>query len=159
MKRNTLRIAAIAATAAIAIGAGSGLAQASEARQPASEPRAVEVLNASTARELLADTAFVAELSAEEAQYLRAVEAGPDNGNHAPAAEQAWPLAVAALAARYGPALVRGAIAAAKNGSGALKAYLKTTKLARDPSEMQAFINTIMQFFGSPPMAAPENRF
>ncbi|MFE9468569.1 hypothetical protein ACFYNW_33940 [Streptomyces virginiae] len=158
MNRNTLRIAAVSATAAIAIGAGSALAQASEARQPTSATQSVETLSASDARELLADTAFVAELSATEAQYLQAVGAGPDNSTHAPAAEQAWPLAVAPLAARYGPALVRGAIAAAKNGSGALKAYLKTTKLARDPSEMQAFINTIMQFFGTPPMAAPENR-
>ncbi|MFF9056750.1 hypothetical protein ACF09Z_37065 [Streptomyces erythrochromogenes] len=149
---------AVSATAAIAIGAGSGLAQASEARQPASATRPAEVPSASDARVLLADAAFVAELSAAEAQYLRAVEAVPDNGTHAPAAEQAWPLAVAALAARYGPTLIRGAIAASKNGVGALKAYLQTTKLARDPSEMQAVINTIMQFFGTPPMAAPENR-
>ncbi|MDA5286329.1 hypothetical protein [Streptomyces sp. Isolate_45] len=158
MNRKTLRMVAVAAMAAIAIGAGSGLAQASEARQPASATQPVGVLGASDTRVLPADTALVAELSATDAQSLRAVEAGPGNNTHAPAAEQAWPLAVAALAARYGPTLIRGAIAASKNGVGALRAYLKTTKLARDPSEMQAVINTIMQFFGTPPMAAPGNR-
>ncbi|MFF3431808.1 hypothetical protein [Streptomyces sp. NPDC002602] len=158
MNRKTLRMVAVSAMAAIAIGAGSGLAQASEARQSASATQPVEALSASNARVLPADTAFVAELSSTDAQFLGAIEAGPGNDPHAPAAEQAWPLAVAALAARYGPTLIRAAIAASKNGVGALRAYLKTTKLARDPSEMQAVINTIMQFFGTPPMAASGNR-
>ena len=158
MNRKTLRMVAVSAMAAIAMGAGSGLAQASEARQATSATQPVGALSASDAHALLADTAFIAELSATDAQSPLAVEAGPSNNTHAPAAEQAWPLAVAALAARYGPTLIRGAIAASKNGVGALRAYLKTTKLARDPSEMQAVINTIMQFFGTPPMAAPGDR-
>lgn len=50
MNRNTLRIAAVCATVAIALGAGSGLAQASEARLSASATQPVETLSASDAR-------------------------------------------------------------------------------------------------------------
>ncbi|MFK8845919.1 hypothetical protein [Streptomyces sp. Ac-502] len=65
-------------------------------------------------------------------------------------AQHAWPVKVAKLVWKYGAGVVTGAIKAAKNGAGALKEYLKTTKLARDPSEMQAFINTILEFFSAP---------
>ncbi len=166
-----IRIASVSLVTAAAVGVGGvSTAQAAERPEgPAVSASALPVddqtvnhvlsvlngLDETATPEQIA-YAFFPDDAQARAHVLGAASSAPISDLYEPTVQQAWPLAVAALAIRYGPKIVKGAIAAAKKGSAAVRAYLKTTKLARDPSTMEAFINTIMNFFGAP--TAPVHR-
>ncbi len=122
MNRNTLRMAAVSAVAALALGAGSGLAQASEAPSPARGTQAT--LSASDARVLLANPTLVAELAPAEGQALQAVADGSADQVQARAALGGAAKALFNLMKKNGGKVWNGAKKAANKGWGAFKGYM-----------------------------------
>ncbi|MER6390489.1 hypothetical protein ABT236_18705 [Streptomyces sp. NPDC001523] len=124
MNRNTVRIATVSALAALTLGAGAGLAQASEAPQARPAATAQATLSASDARALLANPAVSAELKAEDAQTLRAVANGTATEVQARAAIGGAVKALFNLLKKYGGKILSGAYNAAKAGWGKFRSYM-----------------------------------
>ncbi|AWW39185.1 hypothetical protein ADL00_24230 [Streptomyces sp. AS58] len=123
MNRSTLRLAAVSAVAAVTLGAGAGLAQASQAAEarPAAAPAA---LSAADARALLTNPAVKAELKAEDTRALRAVADGTASKAQSRAAISGAVKALFNLMKRHGGKLWDDAVKAAKSGWGKFRSYM-----------------------------------
>lgn len=124
MNRNTLRLAAVSALAAVTLGTGAGLAQASEATQARTAAAAEVTLSAAQARTLLANPAVKAELSAQEVQSVRAVADGSATKAQTRGAVSSAVKALYNLMKRHGGKLYDDAVKAAKQGWGKFRSYM-----------------------------------
>ncbi|MEY9992545.1 hypothetical protein ABIE67_004577 [Streptomyces sp. V4I8] len=124
MNRNTLRMAAVSALAAVALGTGAGLAQASEADRARTAATAEVTLSAANARALLANRAVMAELKAGDAQSVRAVADGTASKAQSRAAIGSAAKALYNLLKRHGGKLFDDAVKAARSGWGKFRSYM-----------------------------------
>ncbi|MEV6649231.1 hypothetical protein [Streptomyces sp. NPDC051219] len=126
MNRSTLRMAAVSAMAAVTLGAGAGLAQASETghTNKSSVRTAQATLTAPEARALLANSAIVAELPAKDAKSLRAVANGTATEVQARAGIGSAAKALFNLLKKHGGKVYDDALKAAKGGWGKFRSYM-----------------------------------
>jgi hypothetical protein len=118
-------LAAVSAVAAVSVGAGATLAQASEAAAPARPAASSEAtLTAAQARALLADPAVSAELKAQDTTSLRAVAAGTATDVQARGAVGGAAKALFNLLKKHGGKIYSGAVKAAKGNWGKFRSYM-----------------------------------
>ncbi|MFB8782633.1 hypothetical protein VSS38_23305 [Streptomyces albogriseolus] len=111
--------------AAVSVGAGATLAQASEAAAPARPAASSEAtLTAAQARALLADPAVSAELKAQDTTSLRAVAAGTATDVQARGAVGGAAKALFNLLKKHGGKIYSGAVKAAKGNWGKFRSYM-----------------------------------
>jgi hypothetical protein len=123
MNRNTLRMAAISAVAAVSLGAGAGLAQASEATtRPAATANGQ--FGPTEARALLSNPAVAAELRSADARSLRAVADGTATEAQTRSAIGGAAKALFKLLKKYGGKIYNGAVKAAKAGWSKFRSYM-----------------------------------
>ncbi|ELS55003.1 hypothetical protein [Streptomyces viridochromogenes] len=124
MKRNTLRLAAVSALAAVTLGTGAGLAQASETTHARTAAAAEVTLSAADARALLANRAAVAGLNAADVQSVRAVADGTATKAQTRGAASSAVKALYNLMKRHGGKLYDDAVKAAKKGWTKFRSYM-----------------------------------
>ncbi|SDO07499.1 hypothetical protein SAMN04487981_108146 [Streptomyces sp. cf386] len=124
MTRNTLRMAAVSAMAAVTLGAGAGLAQASEATHARTASATEVSLSAAQARTFLASPTVKAELSAKDTQSVRAVADGKATKAQNRGAASSAVKALYNLMKRHGGKLWDDAVKAAKSGWGKFRGYM-----------------------------------
>ncbi|MFK0096716.1 hypothetical protein [Streptomyces sp. NPDC091040] len=124
MNRNTVRMAAVSAVAALAVGAGAGLGYASETSQARSTATAQVSLSAAEARALLANPAVSAELTPQDAQSLGAVANGTATEVQARGAVSGAAKALFKVLKKYGGKTLKGAYNAAKGGWSKFRSYM-----------------------------------
>lgn len=124
MTRNTLRMAAVSAMAAVTLGAGAGLVQASEATHARTASATEVSLSAAQARTFLASPTVKAELSAKDTQSVRAVADGKASKAQTRGAASSAVKALYNLMKRHGGKLWDDAVKAAKSGWGKFRGYM-----------------------------------
>ncbi|MEU9732538.1 hypothetical protein [Streptomyces sp. NPDC048002] len=117
-------MAAISAMAAVTLGAGAGLAQASEATQARTGAAAEVTMPAADARALLTNRAIKAELTAKEVQSVRAVADGTATERQTRGVVGSAAKALFNLMKKHGGKLYDDAIKAAKGGWGKFRSYM-----------------------------------
>ncbi|MFI6009501.1 hypothetical protein ACIBAG_11830 [Streptomyces sp. NPDC051243] len=124
MTRNTLRMAAVSAMAAVALGSGAALAQAAEANHVRTASTAEVSLSAAQARTFLANPTVKAELSTQDVQSVRAVADGKATKAQTRGAASSAVKALYNLLKRHGGKLYDDAVKAAKSGWGKFRGYM-----------------------------------
>ncbi|MDT6986608.1 hypothetical protein ACFSUJ_18350 [Streptomyces lusitanus] len=125
MTRNTLRLAAVSAVAAVTVGAGASLAQASQATASARPAASSQVtLSAADARAVLANPTVSAQLTAGDTASLRAVANGTATDVQARGAVGAAAKALYKLLKKHGGKVYNGAVKAAKSNWGKFRSYM-----------------------------------